>query len=168
MEFEPVVERCAEGEQHFPNGAAGDILEVDSDIEEIEAEPRPPISVHNASSKAAMEDVRSPLRAEDLEQGEEGFCCALCSVQAPLQEVVLMPACPCLFCKSCIQTFVARQLVSLQADSELDAWSIGCPTQECRGKLTAADCQVIPKASNLKDQGSKLGYETLYVLQDWV
>lgn len=138
-----MVERCADGEVHFARGFVPGDTEDESDIEEIEAEARPCSAAYEAESESSAESFQSREKPGAVEEDQDVFFCSLCSRHAPLNEVVPMPTCPCLFCKSCAQAYVERELGSLRAEPGEDGWKIGCPTETCRGTLMAADCQVI-------------------------
>jgi hypothetical protein len=139
MDFDPVVERLVDKEVQNVNNGLDGADQSDSEIEEIEAEPRRPIA---AGFKRSSDGVNNGDQAEFPEELDESFLCPLCSCRIPLQKVVSMPACYCLFCDSCLQSVVERELRGTPMKARENGWHIACPSQTCQGKLTAADCQV--------------------------
>jgi hypothetical protein len=138
MDFDPIVERLVGKEvQNVVNRLGAD--QSDSVIEEIEAEPRRPIA---AGLKRSSDGVKNGDQAKPPEELDESFLCPLCSRRIPLQKIVSMPACYCLFCDSCLQSVVERELRGTPRKAREDGWHMACPSQTCQGKLTAADCQV--------------------------
>lgn len=139
MDFDPIVERLVGKEVHNVVNRLDGADQSDSEIEEIEAEPRRPIA---AGLKRSSDGVKNEVQAKPPEELDESFLCPLCSRRIPLQKVVSMPACYCLFCDSCLQSVVERELRGTPMKAREDGWHMACPSQTCQGKLTAADCQV--------------------------